>query len=196
MAKSTKGAGNILGPIFLVGAAALIAIVAVFAMSDETPPDEPTIIAEDDISSRPAGAGTNPEGERDMETEGITDELDEVDPAAPGQETVPPAEAEDPLEPIEDSETPQPAPDDESDTQTESSATIADDEFIVDESSDSGADRVEDASDESFPDGRDTETELTPEEDQSVVRDTDSGGTGFVPTPSGPEGRDDETIAE
>lgn len=193
MANSAKGAGNILGPMFLVAAAIMIALAVVFTMSGETPPDEPTIIADDSVEGAPAGAGTNPDGEMDQEVEGITDELEQVEPAAPGEESVPPATAEDPLAPIEDSDTPQAAPDSDSATAPASDQGAQPDEGSGDAMAGDG---VTDASAEGIPAGRDAQTELNPDPDQTIVRDTDDGGTGFVPTPSGPEGRDDETIAD
>lgn len=74
----------------------------------------------------------------------------------------------------------------------------SEDDFLLDESSDDPAGTPETTQPSSGnaenPEGRDAETQLDPESDQDVVRDSDEGGAAFVPTPSGPEGRDDEAL--
>lgn len=233
MANSPKGAGNILGPIAIVTAVVVIALIATFSLSGESPPDEQTIIPEE-VNGEPAGAGTTPEGEADETEEGVTDVIDEVDPAAPGEESVPPADQSPEQSPDGDVEgetnadettagtadepvTDQPAQEADNATGGEPQNTTTSSEAGTggaDGQLDEGDGTTQQSDDESqgaqgddvdypssgdaegFPDGRDADTELTPSEDQDVVRDEDQGGTGFVPTPSGPEGRDNETIAE
>lgn len=93
MAEKKSLAGNPLFPIAVVAAAVAVIVVGAFVLTGETPPDEPTVIAEDDaaqVDGRPAGAGTAPEGEIDTTVDGVTDQLDEVTPAAGG--TIPAAE--------------------------------------------------------------------------------------------------------
>ena len=93
MANSPKGSGNPLLPIAIIGVVVVAILVGVFAIGgDETPPDQPTIIAEDDVEGEPAGAGTAPEGEADEVEEGITEQVDDVEPAAEGEETIPAAD--------------------------------------------------------------------------------------------------------
>jgi hypothetical protein len=81
---------------------------------------------------------------------------------------------------------------DQEDTSNEDAGS----DFLLDENSDNpeaGTPETTQPSGggEQDPEGRDAETQLDPEQDQDVVRDTDQGGAAFVPTPSGPEGRDD-----
>lgn len=222
MANSARGAGNFLGPLFIVATLVAAALVITFWISDEEVPNEATIIAEDDVEARPVGAGTVPEGQVDENVEGITDEIDEVDPAAPDEDAVPPAEqasdadsggegdasdtagAGDASGPpadvaAEDGET----SGGESQASGEEGAGVSQQEEEppldpVDEDSGDGqqGDGVADAQNEEAPAGRDAEVELNPEEGQDVVEDTDDGGTSFVPTPSGPEGRDEGTAAD
>lgn len=92
MAKSAKGAGNFLVPLVVVAVVIVGALALTFWSSSEEPPDQPTIIAEDDVEARPAGAGTVPEPPVDEEIEGIDDQIDEVEPIAPGEDSVPAAE--------------------------------------------------------------------------------------------------------
>ncbi|TDL81591.1 hypothetical protein E2L08_05595 [Palleronia sediminis] len=254
MANSSKGAGNPLLPLGIVAAAVVVVIAGIFLFIDETPPDEPTVIAEDDIEARPAGAGTNPEGEADENMEGVTDAVDAVTPAAQGEDTIPAAE-QGPAADVEG------APEIEGETTADEEVTGTVDSPVVNDGSDagegspdgvsdSGSGAGEDGADllpageagtggadgelgneppaaeidqgadsdatEEFlldeettggdaatidtpvegdapdaPEGRDARTDLEPEEGQEIIRDTDDGGTPFIPTPSGPEGRDD-----
>ncbi|QFU09957.1 hypothetical protein PARPLA_00480 [Rhodobacteraceae bacterium THAF1] len=84
MANSSLSNTNPLVPIGIIGAVVAAVMIGVFAVADDGPPDEPTVIAED-VDGEPAGAGTMAEGEADMEEEGVTEELDEVEPAAGGE---------------------------------------------------------------------------------------------------------------
>lgn len=256
MAKSTKGAGNLMVPLAVVSAVVVGALVLTFSLSSEDVPDEATIIAEDDVDARPAGAGTVPEGEADEEMEGISDQLDEVDPAAPDVDSVPPAEenaasgVDDATEgetaadeevagtddaAVADGGTDDPAPASEGqaatlrsndaarlrpDTESGGAARLLtteeagadgeaesqpapgqDDSFLVDESSDApaGADidtAGPDDGNDDLPAGRDAQTDLETDPGQDVVRDDDDGGAAVIPTPSGPEGRDDDTLLD
>ncbi|WOI55487.1 hypothetical protein [Palleronia sp. LCG004] len=232
MARSSKGAGNLLGPLVIVAVVVVGILVFTFSMSSEDVPDEPTIIAEDDAPDTPAGAGTTPEGEADESMEGVTDQLDDVTPAAPGEESVPPADNEPENGSDEQAEgetsadettagtADQPVVTDEPGSQAAGSGSEADeaqteetgqavdedaqddaagssDNFILDENSnEQPTDDVVDPSGEGLPAGRDAETDLDPENEDDVVRDTDDGGAAFIATPSGPDGRDDETVAE
>ncbi len=250
MANSSKGAGNFLGPLFIVAVVVVGILVFTFSMSSEEVPDQATVIAEDDVDARPAGSGTVPEGEADETIEGVSDQLDRVDPAAPDEETVPPADmatengadegvegetsadettagtADEPVitdVPAVEAETDgdqsggsQASEGDAAATGDESTsganrgaegsdegasdedASNSDESFLIDEGSGDGQQNsdVVDADDGDLPAGRDTQTDLSPEAGQDVVEDTDDGGAAFVATPSGPEGRDDETIAE
>ena len=74
-----------------------------------------------------------------------------------------------------------------------------DNDFLLDEDSDTSATGTPGTTqpsggDAANPEGRDAQTQLDPEPDQEVIRDTDEGGAAFVPTPSGPEGRDDAPL--
>ncbi|SPJ23295.1 hypothetical protein [Palleronia abyssalis] len=241
MANSSKGAGNPLLPIGIIAVVVVAIIVGVFSLGDETPPDEPTIIAEDDIEGEPAGAGTMPEGEADEVEEGITEQVDDVTPAAEGVDTVPAADRVDTSgsdiegETNVDERLADTANDDAAGVESEGdSGTVgatstgevgsggadgelgdegaadnpttedqsATEEFLLDEET-IGADNTDNVDTqastegaEDLPEGRDAQVNLDPEPDQDVVRDTDDGGAAFIPTPSGPEGRDDETIAQ
>ena len=263
MAKSAKGGGNFLVSLAVVAVVVVGALVLTFTLSGEEPPDEATIVAQEHDVGRKAGSGTLPEGVADENMEGITDQLDEVDPAAPDVDTVPSAElatsspddrtegetaadeeiigtADEPV--VEDApegeesvalEAVEGAPEGEGDVALEGvdgaleaevdaagqpvdagegviapaarligdereregmGDTPGDDNFLVDENSDVPegveVDRIEDRRDDDMPAGRDTQVELTPEPGQDIVRDTDDGGAAFIPTPSGPEGRD------
>ena len=84
MAKSSLKTMNPLVPIGIIAAVVAAVMIGVFAVADDAPPNEPTIIAED-VNGEPAGSGTTPEGEADMEEDGVTEEqLQEVEPAAGG----------------------------------------------------------------------------------------------------------------
>lgn len=247
MAHSAKGAGNMLVPLAVVAVAVTGAIAATLAFTGEEPPAQPTVIPEEAGVERPAGAGTNPEGLADETLEGVTDQLEEVDPIAPGVESIPAADLEtydgpddwivgetaadentadniagepvlaaiDPAEAGEpDASSDEGIASEETDFDADlDAATIIDDEAvavdgdtpetdvdaegpILDAGSATAVDDigVVDPEVEDYPAGRDARTELTPEEGQDVVRDTDEGGAPFVPTASGPEGRDNETI--
>lgn len=247
MAKSGKGAGSPLLPIAIIAVVVVAVMAAVFGVTGTEPPDQATIIAEDDVAAEPAGAGTTPEGEADEAEEGITDQVDEVTPAAPGEDQVPAADEV-------EAQTPDQGTEGETDADEQVTGTVnspvagegsdeaatmsgdgdgaaagrqeleagetgaggadgelgdegspapqegqpdagAQDEFLMDEDSDNpgaGTPSTTEPSggDAAMPEGRDAETELDPEEGQEVIRDDDNGGAGFVPTPSGPEGRD------
>lgn len=204
MAKSAKGAGNFLVPLVVAAVVIVGALALTFWWSSEEPPDQATIIPEEDIDERPTGSGTVPDGAADQEIEGIDDQIDQVEPAAPGVENVPAAE-EEPAGAGGQAEgessgadaasgTQEGAP--EGDASDEGSAEDAarlvteDESLIVDENSDApeGAevDTIEDRRDEDLPAGRDTQMELTPEPGQDIVEDTDDGGAAFIPTPVGP----------
>lgn len=204
MAKSAKGAGNFLVPLVVAAVVIVGALAFTFWATGEEPPDQATIIPEEDIDERPTGSGTVPDGAADQEIEGIEDQIDEVEPAAPGVESVPVAEGEPAIAGGQaEGETSgadagagaqESAP--EGDASGEGSAEDAarlvteDESFIVDENSDApeGAevDTIEDPRDEDLPAGRDTQMELTPEPGQDIVEDTDDGGAAFIPTPVGP----------
>lgn len=188
MANSSKGAGNFLGPLFIAAVGVVIALVVTFSLSDEEIPDQATVIADDSVEARPAGAGTVPEGEADAEVEGITDELDDVDPAAPDVDNVPAAGTNAPAAEGDDTQTPA-APADSAPAQD----AAPEENPIVDETSGDGqtGDGVTEPQDDGLPEGRDAQTDLNPGPDQDIVEDTDDGGAAFVPTPSGPEGRDE-----
>lgn len=265
MAKSAKGAGNLLVPLVVVAVAVVGVLVFTFWLAGEEPPHEETIIPEEENIDRRAGSGTLPEGAADENMEGVTDQLDEVDPAAPGVDTIPPAElatsgaddqtegenaadeeiigtanepvvegvpeGEEAIAPEAVEDTPageesvapeaveggsegevdaagQPVnageggntdaarllPVDEGEEEGMGD-TPGDDSFLIDENSDAPESAEFDTPGpqepaEEAPAGRDAETNLTPEPGQDVVEDTDDGGTPFIPTPSGPEGRD------
>jgi hypothetical protein len=228
---------------------------------------------------RPAGAGTIPEGLADREFDGVTGKVDDVDPAAPGIDTIPAVEAAggpggapplsavvgptpdaevdpsqgddsapavdavdavvvpggDAAEPAIDGLTGPAATEDapavaapepgtapatttetlvvpispvpdaaESDldpgataivTSPADGAPLVSNEGLVTEEG-YQADTLAIPSVEGVPAGRDAATVLTVEPGQDVVTDPDGGGTPFIPTPSGPEGRDGTVITE
>lgn len=264
MAKSAKGAGNFLIPLVVVAVVVVGALAVTFWSSGEEPPAEATIIPEENEVDREVGSGTLPEGVADENMEGISDQLDEVEPAAPGEETIPSAElatdgpddrtegetaadeevagtADQPvvedaaegdegaalegvesvpardegaaLEGVEEggadaAEQPIDAgegdgfgadaarllPADETDAGGIGD-TPGDDNFLIDEDSDAPEGAEVDTTGprsaaEEVPAGRDAQTNLTTEPGQDIVEDTDEGGTPFIPTPSGPEGRE------
>lgn len=92
MVGSTRGSGNLLVPLAVVAVAVVGIIGGVLFFSEEDVPDQPTIIAEDDINAEPAGAGTLPEGEADEVEEGITELVDDVSPAPDDIDTIPAAD--------------------------------------------------------------------------------------------------------
>lgn len=246
MAKSPKGSGNPLLPIAIIGVVVFAIIAGVLTIgSDETPPDEPTVIAEDSVEGEPAGAGTAPEGEPagmventgpivEEEEEGITEQVDEVEPAADGVETIPAAdevessgsdtqtetdateqvpntggddldEADGPAaEPIgaTTTEAVQAGGADGEQEDEPAAATLRDpndqsatEELLIDEETvgTGDAENVDTPSPQDstepgpLPAGRDAQTDLDPEECQDIVRDSDTGGAAFIPTPSGPD---------
>ena len=100
MANSPKWTGN---PLLLIGVVAVVVVavmVGVFALDNEDVPAQPTVI-EEDINAEPAGAGTLPEGEAavgvtepdegeaDENEEGITELVDDVNPAPEEIDSVP-----------------------------------------------------------------------------------------------------------
>lgn len=190
-------------PLAVVGAAVIALLIGVFVWVGEEPPDEATIAADDDLEARPSGAGTTPEGAVDRATDGISDELDDVEPAAPDEDTIPPAEnaPESLQEQSEGNENSpgDPALDPSSEDVTGNSNSSEMNSGPMDGEAEETADdaaTVEES--EGAPSGRDAQTDLTPEADQEIVADDneDDEGTAFVPTPSGPEGRDDGTILD
>lgn len=269
MARAGKGTISPLLPIAIIAVVVLAVMVAVFSATGTEPPSQATIIAEDEVEAAPGGSGTAPEGEADETNEGVTDVVDEVSPAAPGEQQLP---AEDEVQ----AGTPDQGTEGETDADEQVTGTVnspvagddadgagqtgqsgqaaqsdqsggsdaadtasgggsgdeprtagatqsgeagsggADaqlgdegsanpqaeggeaDTFLMDDDSDNptGTPSTTVPSDggENLPEGRDAETRLDPEPGQDVVRDTDEGAAAFVPTPSGPEGRDNETI--
>lgn len=216
MAKSARGAGNFLVPLVVVAVVVVGALALTFWSSSEEPPDQATIIPETDVDERPTGSGTVPDGAADEEIEGIDDQIDEVEPVAPGEDSIPAAE-QDPAaaggqaeEDMSDADGGTGAQGgaaeggepnggggdaarlvpEEGSGANEPSNGQQGDSPLIDEESDApeGAevDRVEDRRDEDLPAGRDTQMELTPEPGQDVVEDTDEGGAAFIPTPVGP----------
>ena len=118
MANSTNRSRNPLFHIAVIGVVVVAVIVGVFVLSGEdNPPDEPTVIAEDSIDAEPAGSGTLPEGEAiegvgdgggvyaDENEEGITEQVDDVDPAPAEIDTVPATETVDSTGPDLEGET-------------------------------------------------------------------------------------------
>lgn len=221
MANPARG-GSFVVVLAVVAAAVVLMLVITFVVTGEDVPEQATVTAED-AESRPAGAGTLPEGEADETLEGVTDRLDEVDPAAPGPGNVRPAgiagtgqdpqtegevDADEKIAGTAD----EPAADAEPEATGDAAETVESDpaetgaardtateenSFLMDDDSDATDGQVDQpgrGEAEAFPEGRDTQTDLTTEPGQDVVEDTDTGGTAFVPTPSGPEGRDDEVI--
>lgn len=201
MARS-PGGSSVLLPIAIVAVVVVAILVGVFALGNDAPPDQATIISED-VNAEPAGAGTAAEAPADPEEDGVTDQLDEVEPAAEGEETIPAAEAqsgEAPSEPETDGSS---EPDDAGGDAPDAApaATLQDDatnDYLLDEESDApeGAtvDRAEEDAAPALPEGRDAQTELTPSECQDIVRDTDDGGAAVIPTPSGPNGNTGECV--
>lgn len=116
-------------PLAILAAAVIAATLGVFWFRGETPPEEPTLLAEN-AAAEPAGSGPAADGA--------------ADGGAPGEG-----------------------------------------EAAGDTTGDGAA---------ALPEGRDAQTELDPAACQDVVRDTDEGGAGFVPTPSGPEGNTGECL--
>lgn len=97
---TTRSAGAVtnrsgLFQIVVVAAVVLLLLVITFVVIAEEPVSDTVAGSGDVVEQRPTGAGTIPEGNVDRQIEGITEELDEVDPAAPGVDTVPPAEVMD-----------------------------------------------------------------------------------------------------
>lgn len=259
MANSPKGSGNPLLPIAIIAVVVLAVLVGVFALSGEEPPDRETIIADDRAEGVLGGTGSVPEGEAadavgqaepdrgaDEYREGVTDQLDEVEPAADGVDSVPAADRIDAsggdaegesasasqtagaanggsAEGSEDDEQPDVQPvgtttidaaqagganaelsDDGDASRQQSDApaasivgdpSAAGDPLIDDETvGTEGAENVDTpatsdtATAQAYPDGRDAQVNLNPSECQDIVRDTDTGGAAFIPTPSGPDG--------
>lgn len=245
MANSPKGSGNPLLPIAIIGVVVVAIIVGVFALGgEETPPDEPTVIAEDSVEGEPAGAGTLPEGEpagmvedsgpiADEVEEGITEQVDDVEPAPEAIDTIPAADevdssgsdiegetdadeqvsntVDDNLDEAETSDGVTPellsteaaqAGGANAEQDDDAAARIVDEplnqtateEYLIDEET-VGTDAenvdtpgLQDSTEAgALPAGRDAQTNLNPSECQDIVRDTDSGGAAFIPTPSGPD---------
>lgn len=254
MANSPKRSRNPLFHVAIIGVVVVAVIVGVFALSgEENPPDEPTVIAEDDINAEPGGSGTVPEGEAiegvgeganvytDENEEGVTEQVDDVDPAPAEIDTVPAADYVDSTGPDLEGETladeqtantvddgvsgnetifegeelgPDAGPvgattveevqagganaeqEDESDRVLDDPEGLsASEELLLDEETigSESADNVDmpgpavSTDGGPLPDGRDAVTDLDPSECQDIVRDTDSGGAAFIPTPSGPD---------
>ncbi len=249
MAKSSKQAGSPLLPIAIIAVVVIAVIAGIFTLTGSEPPEQATIIPED-VSAEPAGAGTAPEGEADEVNEGVTDQLDSVEPVAPDETQIPAADME--INPSPDEGTEGETDADEqvtgavnnpvvmgtegetgsggaggaSDTTAGATETgevgaggadgelgdepgmgetqedadeDAADQFLLDESSDDAVagtpeTTVPSDGEADTPAGRDADTALDPEPGQDVVRDTDEGGAAFVPTPSGPAGRDNKAL--
>ncbi|CAM4385560.1 hypothetical protein PARU111607_16455 [Palleronia rufa] len=203
MARS-PGSSNVLLPIAIVAVVVVAILVGVFAMGDEAPPDGPTIISED-VNAKPAGAGTAPEPPAGMAEQGANVQLDKVEPAAEGQETIPAAEAQSGQTPEQDNSG-DAQPGQESDANRSESGSSADtasqggggSDYLLDESSDAPADanidRAENPEAGNLPAGRDAQTDLTPSDCQEIVRDTDDGGAAVIPTPSGPNGNTGDCV--
>lgn len=198
MAK-TPGGSSVVLPIAIVAVVVAAILVGVFAMGDEAPPDEATILSED-VNAEPAGAGTAAEAPADPEEDGVTDQLDEVEPAAEGEDTIPAAEAQSEGAPAEDvpAEDTQPEPESDAGASDGEAQEDGGDDYLLDESSDAPEDANVDRSVNqeagNLPEGRDAQTELTPSECQDVVQDTDDGGAAVIPTPSGPNGNTGECV--
>ena len=212
MAKS-PGGSSVLLPIAIVAVVVAAILVGVFALGDDAPPDQATIISED-IDAEPTEAGTMEEGNTETEEEGVTDELDEVEPAAEGEDSIPAQDAQS-GDAQSGSEAEQPeAPEEATGTSSDASEATGDeprpaaslgeedssasDDYLLDESSDAPAeadvDRATEEDGEGLPEGRDARTELTPSDCQEIVQDTDDGGAPVIPTPSGPNGNTGDCV--
>ena len=242
MARSTKGSGNPLLPIAIIAVVVLAIIVGVFALGgEETLPDQPTIVADDAVDDTVEGevAGSLPDGEpvgevndtelgADELEEGITDQVDDVEPAAEGVDSVPAAERVDSSvsdvegetdadEQVADAVNEGPGEEQDADRLSVGTTTIdaseaggadgeaarlrepeeqtAPEQPSIDEET-VGTDEAENVDTPGpqdgtaarvLPAGRDAQTNLDPSECQDIVRNTDSGGAAFIPTPSGPD---------
>ncbi len=243
--------------IVVVAAVVVLLLVITFVWLGEEP-ESLTDPEAGEVAQEPTGAGTVPEGNVDAAEEGITDAVDEVDPAAPNEDTVPAAEqgpaadageddagADDattgsegaasdqggdaptaetaPAEATDDAATgagdgaeapadtdgddPQavPVPDTDAASEPAEDGSSEVDTDAAPAEGDTGsatteegieADTVADPTVADAPAGRDAGTVLTVEPGQDVVEDTDDGGTGFIATPSGPEGSDDDALTQ
>ncbi|PZX19549.1 hypothetical protein LX81_00005 [Palleronia aestuarii] len=173
MADSSKGGGNFLLPLAVVAVVVVGALVFTFALSGDEPPDEATIIAEDaPVDEQQAGEGTTPEGEADENVEGISDQLDDVDPAAPSEDSIPAAEL--------DTEGGQDAGVEGETDADEQTAGTADEPVVTDVPEDSSGSETESSSGDtaSEPEAMDGTSGDQPEEgnSQTVVEDAGTGG--------------------
>lgn len=209
--KRTKGKTP-LGP-FLISLVLVVGAIAIyFTVIGKTPESEPATMG-DVVRDRPTGAGTVPEAPADPLIGGATEELDEVEPAAPGDDTIPAQEI------IEDI----PADEDEEFVEEfrEGFPVNTDEDFLIEEEDDvplstpegipgdSIAPEMLDPTDEPGHEAGDLEAEPmgdeeginTIESEELVVDpndgapiDPDGGAAPFDPTASGPEGRDESPL--
>ncbi|SFP37223.1 hypothetical protein [Tranquillimonas alkanivorans] len=173
-----------LGP-FLIALVLVVGAIAIyFVVIGETPESEPETTGEI-VQDRPTGAGTVPEEPADPLIGGATDELDDVEPAAPGEDQIPaqeviedvPAEEEETF--IEETEEVIPSADDPA-------IEGAEEEFLLEE--DDGPTLDEEGG------GTPETNELVVDPNDGAPIDPDGGADPFVPTDSGPEGRDEAPL--
>ena len=177
MADNGNGAraGTPLRAILIAAAAVFVVIGLVTFVMDNNPGDAADPSA-DIAEQRPTGAGTVPEGEADSPDEGITDEeAAEATPASEGGAVA-----------TEGGEAGDMAADSAEGTDAES------DEPAVTPGAETSAPVPEEAEggqgdDAGFETG-------DPETTEDVVTDPDGEGEGFNPTPSGPAGRDGNSL--
>lgn len=179
-----------------LGTAAIIAIAMSFIARGEVAAD--TQPAANDVEQAPTGAGTNPDGVADESTEGLMNETTtddfvdssaaaSVDSGTEGTAPEPQASATEVEPAVGDGTvnemTPAPS-DDRSSMQEQSGAT--------DSSEGAEASKMSAASEENADAGSDTGLTLVDDPDNGQPNEPDGGAQSFYPTPSGPEGRDDD----
>lgn len=187
-------------PLGVTSAATVAALVATFVFLDRMPAQEGDAMSPA-AEARPAGAGTMPEGAADEVVEGIEEGAAPQEQQAADTGTQPVQEAQTlsassdtQPETAEGADIVEAAP---ADAGNASATETADSDFVVDTDSDRPTPEGENPPSQmnAFPEGRDTVTDLNPAQGEDVVVDTDQGGTPFVPTKSGPEGRDGNALS-
>ncbi|SES30017.1 hypothetical protein SAMN04490244_109187 [Tranquillimonas rosea] len=175
-------------PILVAGAVAVVGLGGYFTLAaDDAPEADTNPASSEEVAQRPTGAGTKPEGEADTTIDGVTAELDEVEPAAPGEESIP---AQEQIEERGEGDGPADTFIADEGMQTAQDGDGAADSFLLEDQEDTaGA-----GDDRTTADTSGSDDSVTPEPDQDVVDDPDNTTQPFVPTPSGPEGRDDDAL--
>lgn len=181
-----------------IGTAAIIAIAMSFIARGEVAAD--TDPAANDVEQAPTGAGTNQDGVADENTEGLmnetsTDDFVEssaaagVDSGAEGTAPEPATSATEVEPVVGDGTVNEMTP-----AETEEQAAPAEEQSGATGSDSDGATEMTGASGEDSDMSNESGITLVDDPDDGQPNEPDGGAGEFYPTPSGPEGRDDDPL--